>query len=153
MQRSTYNTIISQSSMLYIRWWLRRKAGNTKYSLLQAILIQKCVLFLNSSLVELQFLPQLKPIEIITQQRGRSWRGTAAKKQEPQAAPLQGHLVSGLYYAQKKTSKRDLLTSVLVISFKGRASVSVHIFRIGSWNSFLSLWEVDGPFQIARKCR
>lgn len=50
----------------------KKKAGNTKYLLLQAILIQKCVLFLNSSLVELQFLPQLKPIEIITQQHGRS---------------------------------------------------------------------------------
>lgn len=51
---------------------VQNKAKNYKTLLLQAILIQKCVLFLNSSLVELQFLPQLKPIEIITQQHGQS---------------------------------------------------------------------------------
>lgn len=52
-----------------------------------------------------------------------------------------------LLRTKKDGSKRDLLTSVLVNSFKGRASVYVHIFRIGLWNSSLSLWEVDRPFK------
>lgn len=60
--------------------------------LLQTILIQETsVLFLNNSVIELQFLSWLKPVEIITQQHGQSWRGTAAKKQEPQSVSVHGH--------------------------------------------------------------
>lgn len=45
---------------------------------------------------------------------------------------------------KKDGSKRDWLTSVLVNSIRtSQCSPYVHIVRIGSWDSFLSLWEVD----------
>lgn len=81
-------------------------------------------MFLNSSLVELQFLPQLKPIEIITQQCGRSWRGTAAKNRSPrQPLFMVTWSVVFIIHTKKDGSKRDWLTSVLVNSFRGRVNV------------------------------
>lgn len=87
-------------------------------------------MFLNSSLVELQFLPQLKPIEI-------SHSNMVGAEEEQQLKTGASDSSSSwslgqltLLRTKKDGSKQDLLTSVLVNSFKGRASVYVHIFRI-----------------------
>lgn len=75
--------------------------------------------FFNSSLVELQFLPQLKPIEI-------SHSNMVGAEEEQQLKTGASDSSSSwslgqltLLRTKKDGSKRDLLTSVLVNSFKG----------------------------------